>query len=277
MGNTTDMFSKKFSQAESQTWDDFLKMQAELFAESEIDVLEKFGLSSKLSPLLDLGCGSGHFTFELNKRFNNMVFYCSDVNTHLLNKLSKQIKDRNTDNIETIPWSAGDEKMPDQLKGVKSVVMRMLLQHTLDPVQVLKSLKNELSNNTDIFIIEDDLSFYEVDPPSESFKKIINIIDNYCTSQKSNVYIGKQVPRLAIKAGLDVIKTEILFHNNINLGSDRLMNFFRWSTLLVAKTSPEIISEHEALQLIGELDDFVNTNKQSCFFNHALVITHART
>ncbi|MFH1728374.1 MAG: class I SAM-dependent methyltransferase [Pseudomonadota bacterium] len=275
MKNTSNMFNKIFTQNESEIWDKFLKFQSEIFVKEEIELLKKFGFSEKLSPVLDLGCGTGHFSFDLNKHFNNMSFVCADVNETFLSILDKRLINDKLDNIKTIKYSAGHEKVPALINKCKTVIMRMFLQHTLDPLKVLSDLRHELKQGTDIFIIEDDLSFYDIDPPLKAFNRFVEIVDEYCTGFASNVYIGKSIPRLANKAGLKVINTEMLIHNNIKYGSDRLMDFFRLSLMLLAKTS-SVVDEEEALKLIEKFDEFVIKNKEACFFFHAFVVTHAR-
>jgi ubiquinone/menaquinone biosynthesis C-methylase UbiE len=277
MKNTSDMFNFKFDPDHNQTWDDFLKMQAAMFVDDEINILKSFGFSNKKSPVLDLGCGSGHFSLQLLKRFKQLKCICAETNTELYKALNDNIKKNKTSRISTIQWSAGHQTPPKIVKQANSVIIRMVLQHTLNPLKILKDLNKSLKKNIDIYIIEDDLSFYQFHPPLKAFDRFIKTIHKYCTSQKSNVYIGKQIPNIAHKAGLKVINTRLLSHSNHNIGSDYLMDFFRMGLLLCAKTSKGIISEKEAYKLIKECDKYLDIHQNGCFFFHPFIVTHVRS
>lgn len=271
------MFGKKFDKTHNQTWDDFLKFQASLFVKDEITLLKFFGLNAGHSPFLDLGCGNGHFSFELAKTFENTRFICADGNKSLLAALSSSLPKHLAKRFQVVKWSAGHEPPPKIISTARAVLMRMVLQHALDPIKTLKELRATLKKSTDIFIIEDDLSYYQIDPPLKAFDRWRQIVHTYCTSQKSDVYIGKKIPRLAQNAGLKVLDTRFLIHSNANLGTNRLMDFFRGTLILCARTSKGVVTEKEARQLIKQFDHFVDQNGDGCFFYHPFIVTHAKT
>ncbi|MBU0504453.1 MAG: class I SAM-dependent methyltransferase [bacterium] len=277
MKNTSDMFNKSFNKTESETWNDFLKYQVSLFLESELRILKEFGLSNQSSPILDLGCGCGYYSIALANALPEAQFVCAEVNDEFIKNCKKNLADHHLNNFPVVKWSAGDQEMPELARNCNTVVLRMVLQHTLQPTKILQDLKEGLKSGTNIYVIEDDLSFYNIHPPIGAFDAFIKVVHDYCGMQKSNVYIGKQVPHIGHEAGLKVCNYTLLEQNNHQLGSKQLMRFFTEALLLFANTFPDIVSKEKAIEHCKELDEYVQHYDKGCCFSHYVTVTHLKT
>ncbi|HCE44129.1 MAG TPA: hypothetical protein DET40_11320 [Lentisphaeria bacterium] len=110
--------------------DEYLESEKEL-------VIKNFISDKKPSALLDLGCGSGWFSFEMSECSPGTVIYGIDVSTYRTDLFRKQIMSRNRQD-KMASAAANGENLPFPDAFFEVVVMDEVIEHLLEPGRTLK-------------------------------------------------------------------------------------------------------------------------------------------
>jgi SAM-dependent methyltransferase len=270
---------KVIEESEATTnWNTYLELQAKLFCEREFQLFKSYGFLDliKKGPVLDLGCGPGLYSQALRKWNDKVRLVSADTNEALLEKFRNRLRKKPDSNIEVVHWSAGSAKAPASTKKCTAVILRYVLQHTHDPVQVLAEISKELRKGTTIFIIEEDDGLYQFYPEFNGMKKLIQVWKRWAAAYKADRMIGRKIPIIASKAGLKVVNFEVLCHSHYQTGIDPLLKYFMLSFDVVAETAPKVLSKMAAKKLAKDFEKFKRESAKDCFFFYPQAITIAK-
>lgn len=260
----------------TKNWNTYLDLQVRLFAKAEFELFARKGLTEKHSPILDLGCGPGLYSRAFRKWAPHIRVVAADTNPALLGRFRSALKKNPDQGIEIIEWSAGQGKPPSQIQSCKAAVFRYILQHTQDPLKVLKSVTQELRKGTLVFIIEEDDGLFQFEPEFKAFRELIDHLRSWGKEFQTNRLMGRKIPYIASQAGLKVLDFEILCHTPYQTGIAPLLKYFILAMKIVSQTSPGVLSLMDVKRLEKEFEKYRKKYGKNCFFYYPQVITIAR-
>ncbi len=259
-----------------EKWRRYLELQVILFAKSEFELLQRKGLFSSSSPVLDLGCGPGLYTRALRAWNPNVFVVAADTNLALLSEFESALQTQPDAGIKIIKWTAGTTTIPKEVRTCKTVILRYVLQHNHRPIKILKSLKKSLGRGSLICIIEEDDGLYQFDPPFPAFERVIKIWDTWAKSYKADRCVGRKIPMMAAKAGLEVVDLNVLAHTPYSSDIDLFLEYFKLSFDIVTATSPRILNASQSHELTKAFDQYARKYGKNCFLFYPQVMTIVR-
>lgn len=261
--------------AATRNWNTYLDLQVKLFAKNEFELFARHGLPLK-HPVLDLGCGPGLYSRALRKWSPSTPIVAVDTNQALLDRFRAALAKKPDAKIDIHHWSAGTGTPPTAIKKCKAAILRYVLQHTHDPVAVLKSVARTLPKGALIFIVEEDDGLYQFEPEFPAFRKLIDVWDRWAKEYGGDRQIGRKIPHIAAEAGLEVKDVQVICHTHYEPGLDPLLDYFMLSFGIVCETSPKVLSKAEAARLTKEFKKYRDAAGKNCFFFYPQVITIAK-
>jgi ubiquinone/menaquinone biosynthesis C-methylase UbiE/acyl carrier protein len=190
-----------------------LNAQVDLFWSSESLALERAGLTGDMD-VLDCGCGPGRLIELLKTAHPNLRLTGVEIDPVLVEAATKRLRDEGHD-CTIVQGSAEQPNLPQG--SFDFIVMRLVLEHVVDPVLALKSLKSLLRPGGRIAVISNDFEFHERTWPP--VPELDDLYDAYCDSRRSDggdPCIGRRMPALLHEAGFDVVGFETeTAHSNI--------------------------------------------------------------
>ncbi len=115
-----------------------IPIAADEYLESEKELkIKNFVRGQKPLRMLDLGCGSGWFSFEMSERSPETVIYGIDVSVYKASVFRDQIISRNLEN-KLVSAAANGENLPFPDAFFEIVVMDEVIEHLLEPNKTLK-------------------------------------------------------------------------------------------------------------------------------------------
>lgn len=258
-----------------EVWREYLDLQVSLFASAEIDLFSRFGLSETLSPLLDVGCGTGAYASYLRSRLPNLELVCIDSDKNRLDAFRATLSP--SSNVRTELWSVGVDEPPKEMGALKGAIARYVVQYAPDPCKFLGDVAKVLAPGSPIFIIEEDDGLYNSYPRFEALHRFLEINQRWADLYGSTRQMGRQIPKIVKESGLEIRHVEVLCHANHNLDPMQLVRYFELALRIIAVSTPSVISETEANTLADEMKAYVRESDGKCFFYYPQVVTIAAT
>ncbi|MFN8392397.1 MAG: methyltransferase [Bdellovibrionota bacterium] len=258
-----------------RVWEEYLDLQVRLFAAAEIELFGRFGLDQSLSPLLDVGCGTGAYASFLRSKLPNIHLVCVDADKDRLSSLGAcLLRDRN---IRTKHWSVGVDTPPEDLGALRGAIARYVLQYAPDPNRFLRDLAQVLVPGSPVYIIEEDDGLYHSYPPFEALDRFLEINQAWADLYGSTRQMGRKIPLIVKEAGWDIRHVEVLCHANHNLDALELVRYFELALRIIAHSTPEVVSPEQAAAVAAEMRSYVRQSAGRCFFYYPQVVTIAVT
>lgn len=256
-------------------WVNILQIQADLFADKEINLLSCFGLSKCCGPILDLGCGTGAYTVKLQHHYAQSKIVATDINTRLLSECGKRNSLNSNPNISILKWDTENELAPSAVKECRAAILRLVLQHIEDPVRFLSIVRDNLTKGSYIYVIEEDDALFQIDPNLSAFYRIIEAWYGYGVKYSRDRYMGRSVPRYMTDAGLKVVHSEYLSHTNIDIGIDKIIEFFIATANMINTADSSIISKDEIKDIEEQFSNFKKEWQDRCLIVYPQIVTVA--
>lgn len=182
-----------------------LDSQIDLFWEKERCLYNRFveGLQ-----IVDLGCGTGHLIDKISAEYPFCKFTGVEQDPQLVNAAIQRLQ--NNLAVEQIINSSIEHFNP-QSKKFDIAIVRLVLEHVPDPLQVLNKIHSILKANGKIIVIDNDFDYHLI-----TFPEIAELKDLYNAYKQSRMHdggdpnIGRRLPVLLKKAGFHNISVDIL-------------------------------------------------------------------
>lgn len=182
-----------------------LNAQVDLFWRSESAALERAGLRDGMS-LLDCGCGPGRLIELLKGKYPSLRATGLEIDPTLVTAAKEQLAD--LADCEVVQGSAENTNLPSS--SFDFIVMRLVLEHVVDPMAALAELKRLLKPGGRLAIISNDFEFHLRTWPE--VPELDELYDAYIASRRADggdPTIGRRVPGLLSHAGFQVAAYEI--------------------------------------------------------------------
>jgi ubiquinone/menaquinone biosynthesis C-methylase UbiE len=115
--------------------------------------------------IADIGAGSGYHVFRMAPLAKNGVIYAVDIQSKMLEVIKSNIDLNKIKNIKTI---LGNEKSIQLPKNSVDKILMVDVYHEFNfPIEMIRSIKNALKPNGELFLIE-----YREEDPKVPIKKI---------------------------------------------------------------------------------------------------------
>ena len=226
---------------------DRLKQQANITLSQEQKIWQEIGLTSNLK-ILDLGCGSGIISSELAK-----ITYPGEViGIDLSESMLKQacwLKD--SQGITNLNFQLGDAyqlKFPDNYFDF--VYSRLLFQHLIEPVKVLKNIYRILKPGGMLYILDVDDRWFTLYPEPKSFASLYQKLTSLQKSQGGDPYIGRKLGSYVHQAGFNQVQTQIEVITSDRFGLNNLLNLLSFGN---THQSPEISQAQQNIYSLLDL------------------------
>jgi hypothetical protein len=147
-----------------------------------------------------------------------------------------------------------------------------VLQHTTNPIAILKYLYEQLPPGGQIFVVEEDDGFFKCFPDCPAFYQVVDIWKKVCDHEGTVRYLGREIPELLTKAGFQVKRAKVLLHNNFEIGPD-LLEYLIATVQLLHYTCPQLVEASEVDRIRGEFERYTDRHGDSWFAVYPEILT----
>ncbi|WP_454191293.1 class I SAM-dependent methyltransferase [Paenibacillus sp. Marseille-Q7038] len=216
-----------------------LKTQALMAWEKECRYLQWYGLSDGMN-VLEVGCGPGYVTEQLNKSFPNSEITALDFDSALLQKAKEN---HDSSKVKYVQASVYDTRLPSD--HYDFVIARLIFLHLFEPLKAALEIFRVLKPGGKVAIIDiDDGIFGIVEPNIESFRSVLDKLIDMQKKAGGNREIGRSLPRLLRQAGFSNIDLEAVSVHSDVVGLEGFQEQF----------NPKRFEQFYRLGILSEID-----------------------
>ena len=248
-----------------EIWDRYLNVQSALLGPQELALMQQWGFGRANNGVLDVGCGNGTHGLWLAAQFPQVQFCGLDANQAFLRQAQHRADSVGINNYHLYRCDLGKDRFPSALRGrFAQCLLRLVLQHTDDPVALLAGLRAQLPPGGQVFVVEEDEGFYAIHPPCEAYYRIAELFRRVGAALGSTRCLGRQVPELLQQAGFQVKYVQVLLHTNLAM-EQKFMEYLHLTVDILHQSAPDLVSAAEAQDIVAELDRFFATHRAHWF------------
>ncbi|MCI8548326.1 MAG: methyltransferase domain-containing protein [Bacilli bacterium] len=257
MNNSWNLEKLKRQAIGNQKFDDYVLNESGILKYRDLEVL-------------DIGCSNGFKTKILFDKYDNIKHITGiDIDNNAISEAKNNFKNNNKYNFEL-----KDIDDLDSEKKYDIINLSYVLQHLEKPKEILRNLKNKLTDRGVIIIKVPDDSFKFCYPDNEDLlHKIFNLYENEIM-RKQNItkftdrYIGKKVYNYLSESNYKDIKLYYSITNTIEKTLEQRLKLFKGSIAFRSANNKNNISEEiknemnyllDELRKLFEKDDFYYT------------------
>jgi SAM-dependent methyltransferase len=167
-------------------------------------LLRAAGIGGRMH-VLDLGTGLGHVAFQIAELLDaGGRVLALDQSAELLEMAERR---RVTNGMVNVRFARGDARTFVPEDPVDAIVMRLLLFHLPDAVDVLRRLRDTLTPGGLVLVIDYDLGTAGTEPPAELATTALAWVCDAFRSADADPVIGARLQLLLRDAGFDAVET----------------------------------------------------------------------
>ena len=170
-----------------------------------LSVLARAGLKTGMD-LLDLGCGSGDMTVEIAQMVGPTGRVVGiDMDERVLAHARSAAEARGL----TIQWQQGRAEDLNEENSFDIAYARFVMSHLADPGEALKRMRRAVRPLGRIVVEDIDITAHAHWPPSEAFRRYIEIYAATGRARGADPAIGPRLAAMLIDAGLEEVEIGI--------------------------------------------------------------------
>lgn len=191
-----------------------LNAQVDLFWRGERATLRRAGLRDGMD-VLDCGCGPGRLIELLTTEFGSLRVTGLEVDPTLVTAAKDYLAGAGLDDFDVVQGSAEQSNLSPE--SFDFIVVRLVLEHVVDPLVALRGLKKLLRPGGRIAVISNDFAFHLRTWPD--VRELDDLYVAYIASRRADggdPSIGRRVPSLLRQAGFRLAGFEVeVAHNHL--------------------------------------------------------------
>jgi Methyltransferase domain len=259
LGIMSDLGQKELLDA----WNRVLEIQTRGLGPREVQWLRDAGFGAAGRAVLEVGSGDGNYGRFLATSF-------PDTRIHGL-EATQALIDCGIDAGGELPVNytitacrVGDEPIPGAEDAYGDCLLRYVLQHSSDPVRILKAVYDALPVGGRVFAIEEDSALFVSTEQWPAYAAFLDCLDRVYIACGSDMTTGSKLHVLARAAGFEVEDFRIGLRSNVDLGSD-MFDLLIGMTHLLHHTCPSILTRDDLKFIVGDFTQRRETGDTTVF------------
>lgn len=196
-----------------------LKAQVDLFWPGEWMKYREFGMDDGMA-VVELGSGPGHVTQKLLQSLTDASVTAVEIDPLLVAQSSRQLEAYvSAGSCKIVEGSIMETGLPDNTFDF--AITRLVLEHLPDPLGAVKEIYRILKPGGRAMFIDNDFDMHVMTYPR--VPELRELYDAYCRSRSDeggNPRIGRELPGLLKRGGLENIRFEILAAHSDIMGTE---------------------------------------------------------
>jgi SAM-dependent methyltransferase len=245
-------------------WNRVLEIQTRGFGPREVQWLRELGFGAAGRAVLEVGSGDGTYG-----RFLAASFPATRI--HGLEP-TRALVDRGIEAGGELPVNytiaecrVGDDPIPGAGEArYDDCLLRYVLQHTSDPVRILKAVHDALPIGGRVFAIEEDAALFVSTEEWPAYAAFVDRLLQVYVASGSDFTTGRKLHVLAREAGFEVEDFRIGLRSNVDLGSD-LLDWLIGMTYMLHHTNPSILTREDLELIVGDFTHRRETGDTTVF------------
>ncbi|MND39829.1 hypothetical protein D3C76_158220 [compost metagenome] len=231
------------------SWETVLEVQTRILGPQELKWLTIKGAFE--GNVLEVGSGNGCYGSFLAESVPTCNIFGLEANQHLVELFSARSKNLPA-NYKVEKCRVGVDAIPESVRGgIVTSLLRFILQHSSDPVRVLKHVYDVLPPGGRVYIVEEDDRLFMSNSNWRSFNQTIDIWKRVCAAGGTNSKIGLDLPNIVNSAGFSIEDYTLLLRNNVEMG-DSFIELFSSIAIMMCHTNPALIAKGELQQILDQ-------------------------
>lgn len=254
MNNNWNLNRLEKQATNNQSFDEFVLQESKILDNKDLKVL-------------DIGCSNGFKTKMLFDKYDNIIKIDGiDIDENAIKEAKESFKDNFKYSFEL---RSIDEL--DTNNKYDIINLSYVLQHLKNPEEILKKLKELLTDRGIIIIKVPDDSFKSCYPNNELLKDIFKLYDEDLIKKSSitkytDRYIGKKVYNFLINNEYKDIKLYYSITDTIEKSIDERLNIFESSIAFRKRVDSEYMDDISLKQMELLLDEMKENFKKEDFY-----------
>lgn len=198
-----------------------LNAQVDLFWDTELPLLQRYGLRDGMD-VLDCGCGPGRLIALLKGAMPNLRCTGLEMDPRLVDAAGLMISEHGLTGCRVVQGTV--EQPGLEASSFDMIILRLVLEHVLDPVLALGSVRRLLRPAGKLVVISNDFDFHLRTWPH--VPQLDMLYDAYRRSRRKDggdPCIGRKLPHLFSLAELSVSGFEIEVAHNAIVGDQAFL------------------------------------------------------
>jgi len=232
-------------------WNRVLDIQTRGFGPREVQWLREAGFGADGRTVLEVGSGDGTYGRFLATSFPGTRIHGLEPTQALI--------DRGIDSAGELPANytitasrVGDEPIPGAEEGrYGDCLLRYVLQHSSDPVRILRGIYDALPVGGRVFVVEEDSALFVSTEDWPAFAAFVDRLERVYAACGSDFQAGRKLHVLAREAGFEVEDFRIGLRTNVDLGPD-LLNWLIGMTQMLHHSNPSVLTREDLDHIVGD-------------------------
>jgi SAM-dependent methyltransferase len=259
-----------------EAWNRVLDIQTRGFGPREVQWLREAGFGAGGRDVLEVGSGDGTYGRFLASSFPT---------TRILGlEPTQALIDRGIDSAGELPANytitagrVGDEPIPGADDGrYGDCLLRYVLQHSSDPVRILRGIYDALPVGGRVFVVEEDSALFVSTEDWPAFAAFVDRLERVYAACGSDFQAGRKLHVLAREAGFEVADFRIGLRTNVDLGPD-LLDWLIGMTQMLHHSNPAILTRDDLDHIVGDFARRRDTGDSTVFCYPQVMMTAIKT
>jgi len=220
-----------------------LRIQARAFMVEERPLLGRLGLPDR-GRLLDVGCGPGFVAEALGDVVPGLVVYGVDLDPGVVPRGGRFATGR----AGALPVADG---------AFDAAYARLVLRHVPDPAEAASEMRRAVRPGGRVLVADSDDGTLVLDPMPPGFAGVLAARQEGFRRRGADPEIGRKLPGVLARAGLEDVRTEVLTVHTGRLGASAFASIVL--APIADAIDPDLLPADEVAKVADALSDWAAT------------------